>query len=56
MTVGMREVEAKRTSWRHHPDRDKPDFLGRQIIAGIDFRRLLEQHLASGAPAWNPYD
>ena len=25
-------------------------------IPGNTIRRLLEQHLASGAPAWNPYD
>jgi hypothetical protein len=28
----MREVEIKRKSWRHHPDRKKPDFLGRHLI------------------------
>src|SRR5215469_14619571 len=32
ITVGMREVEAKRKSWRNHPDRKKPDFLGRHLI------------------------
>jgi hypothetical protein len=32
ITVGMREVDAKRKSWRHHPDRKKPDFLGRHLI------------------------
>jgi len=32
ITVGMREVDAKRKSWRHHPDRKKPDFLGRHMI------------------------
>jgi hypothetical protein len=36
MTVGMREVEAKRASWRHHPDRDKPDFLGRHMIPVVE--------------------
>jgi hypothetical protein len=35
ITVGMREVEAKRKSWRHHPDRKKPDFLGRHLIPVI---------------------
>jgi len=32
ITVGMREVEAKRKQWRNHPDRKKPDFLGRHMI------------------------
>lgn len=32
ITVGMREVEAKRRHWRHHPDRTKPDFLGKHMI------------------------
>ena len=32
ITVGMREVDIKRKSWRHHPDRKKPDFLGRHLI------------------------
>ena len=32
ITVGMREVEAKRKHWRNHPDRFKPDFLGRHMI------------------------
>ena len=32
ITVGMREVEAKRKHWRNHPDRKKPDFLGTHMI------------------------
>jgi hypothetical protein len=32
MTVGMREVRAKRKSWRDHPDRKKAVFLGRHLI------------------------
>jgi hypothetical protein len=32
ITVGMREVDAKRKHWRTHPDRKKPDFLGRHMI------------------------
>jgi hypothetical protein len=32
ITVGMREVEAKRRQWRSHPDRKKADFLGRHMI------------------------
>jgi hypothetical protein len=32
ITVGMREVEAKRKHWRSHPDRKKSDFLGRHMI------------------------
>jgi len=32
ITVGMREVEAKCKQWRAHPDRKKPDFLGRHLI------------------------
>lgn len=32
LTVGEREVEAKRKAWRDHPDRDKSDFLGRHLI------------------------
>lgn len=32
ITVGMREVEAKCKQWRNHPDRKKPDFLGRHMI------------------------
>jgi hypothetical protein len=35
ITVGMREVTAKRRSWRHHPERKKPDFLGRHLIPVI---------------------
>src|SRR6185312_4299092 len=32
ITVGMREVEAKRKHWRAHADRKKADFLGRHLI------------------------
>lgn len=32
ITVGMREVEAKRKGWRNHPDWKKGDFLGRHTI------------------------
>lgn len=35
ITVGMREVKAKRKSWRDHPDRKKADFLGRHLIPVI---------------------
>ncbi|HTV52001.1 MAG TPA: ParB-like protein [Steroidobacteraceae bacterium] len=35
ITVGMREVKAKRASWRQHPDRKKPDFLGNHLIPVI---------------------
>jgi hypothetical protein len=32
ITVGEREVDAKRKAWRSHPARRKPDFLGRHLI------------------------
>lgn len=35
ITVGMREVKAKRKSWRDHPDSEKPDFLGKHVIPVI---------------------
>ena len=35
ITVGMREVNAKRRSWRDHPDRKKADFLGKHLIPVI---------------------
>jgi hypothetical protein len=35
ITVGMREVELKRKSWREHPERKKPEFLGRHLIPVI---------------------
>jgi hypothetical protein len=35
ITVGMREVKAKRKSWREHPDRKKADFLGNHMIPVI---------------------
>jgi hypothetical protein len=35
ITVGMREVELKRKSWREHPDNKKPEFLGRHLIPVI---------------------
>ena len=35
ITVGMREVKAKRKSWRDHPESKKPDFLGKHVIPVI---------------------
>jgi len=35
ITVGMREVEAKRKHWREHPDSKKGDFLGNHLIPVI---------------------
>ena len=35
ITVGMREVMAKRKSWRAHPQRKRADFLGRHLIPVI---------------------
>jgi hypothetical protein len=35
MTIGMREVEAKRRHWREHPDRKKAGFLGTHLIPVI---------------------
>ncbi|MBV8574186.1 MAG: hypothetical protein JOZ58_03980 [Acetobacteraceae bacterium] len=35
ITVGMREVDLKRKSWRDHPDSKKSDFLGRHLIPVI---------------------
>jgi hypothetical protein len=32
MTIGIREVEAKRRRWREHPDRKKAEFLGAHLI------------------------
>jgi hypothetical protein len=32
ITVGMREVEAKRKHWRNHPERKKSEFLGAHLI------------------------
>ncbi len=32
ITVGMREVKAKRKTWRDHPERKRPDFLGKHLI------------------------
>jgi hypothetical protein len=32
ITVGMREVKAKRKAWREHPDRKKADFLGKHMV------------------------
>jgi hypothetical protein len=32
ITVGEREVEAKRKAWRQHPEQDQSDFLGRHLI------------------------
>ena len=48
ITVGMREVEAKRKNWRNHPDRKKPDFLGNHLIPVIwgprDQRYIIDHH------------
>ena len=35
ITVGMREVKAKRKTWRDHPERKRPDFLGKHLIPVI---------------------
>ncbi len=35
MTIGMREVEAKRRRWREHPERSKAYFLGAHLIPVI---------------------
>lgn len=35
ITVGMREVGAKRLGWKNHPDYKKSDFLGRHLIPVI---------------------
>jgi len=32
ITVGKREVDAKRIAWRKHPEKEKSDFLGRHLI------------------------
>ena len=32
ITVGMREVKAKRKAWREHPDRKKANFLGNHMV------------------------
>lgn len=32
ITVGMREVEAKRQNWKNHPSSKKADFLGKHLI------------------------
>jgi hypothetical protein len=32
ITVGLREVEEKRKSWRHHPERERSEFLGKHLI------------------------
>jgi hypothetical protein len=32
ITVGMREVKAKRKAWREHPDRKKANFLGTHMV------------------------
>src|SRR5260221_11460433 len=51
ITVGMREVKAKRKSWRDHPDRKKADFLGKHLIPVIwgpkeDYYVIDHHHLA----------
>jgi len=35
ISVGMREVKAKRKSWREHPDYEKADFLGNHLLPVI---------------------
>src|ERR1700675_1410201 len=35
ITVGMREVKAKRKSWRDHPERKRAEFLGKHLIPVI---------------------
>lgn len=35
MTIGLREVDRKRTEWRKRADRDGPDFLGRHMIPAV---------------------
>ncbi|HEX4051959.1 MAG TPA: ParB-like protein [Steroidobacteraceae bacterium] len=32
ITVGKREVDAKRKAWRRHPERERSDFLGKHLI------------------------
>ena len=48
ITVGMREVELKRKSWREHPERKKPEFLGRHLIPVIwgpkERRYVIDHH------------
>jgi len=51
ITVGMREVEAKRKHWRNHPERKKADFLGRHMIPVVwgpkeDFYVIDHHHLS----------
>ena len=47
ITVGMREVEAKRKSWKNHPDYKQADFLGKHLIPviwGYDERYYVIDH------------
>ncbi len=51
ITVGMREVKAKRKAWREHPDRKKADFLGKHMIPVVwgpkeDFYVVDHHHLS----------
>jgi hypothetical protein len=51
ITVGMREVKAKRKAWRNHPDRSKPDFLGSHMVPVVwgpkdDFYVIDHHHLS----------
>ena len=51
ITVGMREVKAKRKAWREHPDRKKADFLGKHVIPVVwgpkeDFYVIDHHHLS----------
>jgi hypothetical protein len=48
ITVGMREVKAKRKSWRDHPARKKGDFLGAHLIPVVmgpgEERYVIDHH------------
>ena len=51
ITVGMREVKAKRKAWREHPDRKKADYLGKHVIPVVwgpkgDFYVIDHHHLS----------
>ena len=51
ITVGMREVEAKRRHWRDHPERKKSEWLGKHLIPVVwgpkeDFYVVDHHHLS----------
>lgn len=51
LTVGMREVKAKRKAWREHPERKKAEFLGKHVIPVVwgpkeDFYVIDHHHLS----------